>query len=74
MVGINWKSIAEKFILEWTEQRTVLKAMNYLNGLVYGDDKFVELVADAMKTSYEDAVKKIAGIKKVSKKDESPTE
>lgn len=48
----NWKRDAEAFILKETGQRTVLKAMKYLDNLVYGDNLFVELVAKAMEQTY----------------------
>lgn len=69
---MDWIVKAEKFILERTRQRTVLKAMNYIDSHVYSDKLFVEIVADAMKETYEETYKRLK--KARTKKDEDKSE
>lgn len=77
-MGINWKDEAKNFILAQTGQRSVVKAMQYLDNLVYGDVEFVNLVAKAMEKTYTDAFqtfnKASKANKKEARKDETPAE
>jgi len=74
-MGINWKDKAKAFILAQTGQRSVVKAMQYLDNLVYGDVEFINLVAKAMEDTYTDAFQTFnKAKKKETRKDETPAE